>query len=704
MEHEQNLIINILPFTHPVKEKEFAFYTKKQDGFCPIHKGDLKGVIEDYYSSEELEQISWLYTDFQSPKDDSIVLNVDLEKCIYFGNHYYRHLLRSYFKGVADVISTNFTNEIEVWFKAIIQPDEKFTVYNQFTLKVQHSRITDGPELVVSFDGTTKVLNQSLKDLVDFPTEELNWINCNGKLHRYKYMPPHFKQDLDKLFPVISNKLKPAFHILFDKPTFANRYPKYKKILEAFYNEHLKNDAFREIIPVSEKGFLSIPADSIQQINKKSNKLLFGREPHGVEPKTDLLKLGPYKASDKNNVRFFFIYKKTDKETAVKLLYNYFIKGFYVKKEITAMEGNQEAVKEKPFQVFPDITTYIHQPLHIDTNCIIEFDSIETAIETVDYAVRNQKRIDGTTYMAIYISPISKLDKNTEKLKVYYRIKEILLQHGITSQAVYKDNIFNKSFNLFLPNIEVAILAKLGGIPWRLDRSLTTELIVGIGAFYSTTYKSKYLASAFCFNNEGIFENFNCFPSNDTDTLAGSIRKAVLKFLVDHEKADRVIIHFYKDISKKEMQPIVDMLHKLGLPIPVIIVTINKTESKGLLAFDLSSDNLMPYSGTIIKVGKNEYLLFNNTRYDEKSKLGQKEYHFPIKISFSSSMPELLENPELIEELMDQVYQFSRMYWKSVSLQSLPVTICYPEMVAEIFSHFAGDTLPPFGEKNLWFL
>jgi hypothetical protein len=125
------------------------------------------------------------------------------------------------------------------------------------------------------------------------------------------------------------------------------------------------------------------------------------------------------------------------------------------------------------------------------------------------------------------MGPISKLEKNQENLKIYYRIKEILLQHSTTSQVVYREHIFNKNFNFFLPNIEIAILAKMSDIPWRLNRSLTFELIVGIGASYSMTRKSRYLGSAFWFNNEGIFENFDCFLSNDTDTLAGSISKAV---------------------------------------------------------------------------------------------------------------------------------------------------------------------------------
>jgi len=137
---------------------------------------------------------------------------------------------------------------------------------------------------------------------------------------------------------------------------------------------------------------------------------------------------------------------------------------------------------------------------------------------------------------------------------------------------------------------------------------------------------------------------------------------------------------------------------------PVIVLTVNKTESKELLAFDLDSPKLMPYSGTIVKVSDREFLLFNNTRYTETSIPAEREHHFPVKISFFSSKPELLDDPEFTTELIDQVYQFSRMYWKSISQQSLPVTIKYPEMVAEIYPHFQHDKLPDFGKENLWFL
>ena len=34
---EQNLILNILTFNHPVVKKDFAFYTEKKNGYLPIN-------------------------------------------------------------------------------------------------------------------------------------------------------------------------------------------------------------------------------------------------------------------------------------------------------------------------------------------------------------------------------------------------------------------------------------------------------------------------------------------------------------------------------------------------------------------------------------------------------------------------------------------------------------------------------------------
>jgi hypothetical protein len=157
-------------------------------------------------------------------------------------------------------------------------------------------------------------------------------------------------------------------------------------------------------------------------------------------------------------------------------------------------------------------------------------------------------------------------------------------------------------------------------------------------------------------------------------------------------------------MSKKELAPIEQGLKNIGLNIPVFIVTTNKTESNDLVAFDNNWKGLMTESGTNINIGYNKFLLFNNTRYSKESISDFDGYPFPIKITITCSNSELAKDIRTVKELLDQVYQFSRMYWKSVRQQNLPVTIKYPEMVAEMFPHFESNEIPDFGKDNLWFL
>lgn len=682
---QQTLILNIVPFKPTVQQVTFAFYKEYKEGYCSFYvEEDMQGLLDGKMTLLEQADFPWLYTDFQVPKEGALILEIDLAVHTDFAAHYYRHLIANYFKnGVAHIMHRNFTKEVEVWFLNEGSTSQKYNVYSQYTLKVQHSKLSNGPELVIAYDGTTKVYKQSVKQMVGFDTAKFNWMNCNGILHRWQYLPDEHKLNLDKVFPVLSNTLKPELGIRFDAPDLTNRYPKYQKAITGFYTKYLDNEAFRKIIPLAKTGFVTRGQGEFEVISGDSNKLQFGNG-IGKEPKTDLKRLGPCRpVPPPNNVKFFFIYQQADKPLMEKLK-AYFLNGY---------------------KYHPNMQDFIHQTFSFDESLDISFTGIDTAVKTIWENIKDRSKQPDTKYFAVYISPVAKYEANPERKRVYYRIKEMLLTHGYLSQVIFKENVSKDSFNYFLPNIQIAVLAKLGGIPWRLNREPNDELIVGIGAFYSHTLKTRYVGSAFCFNNEGEFKGFECFGSKDTISLAGSIREAVQAFLKRKPNASRLIIHFYKVISKKEMKPILDTLYnQLNLSIPVIVVTINKTASKELLAFDTLSDGLMPYSGTYLNVGEREYLLFNNTRYDETSKPTPREYHFPVKIKLTSTHLELLEEKELVDLLIDQVYQFSRMYWKSVSQQNLPVTLAYPEMVAEMFPHFRYDKLPDFGKESLWFL
>jgi hypothetical protein len=98
-------------------------------------------------------------------------------------------------------------------------------------------------------------------------------------------------------------------------------------------------------------------------------------------------------------------------------------------------------------------------------------------------------------------------------------------------------------------------------------------------------------------------------------------------------------------------------------------------------------------------------LLFNNTRYSDDDKFSSFDgYHFPIKLAINSPNNDDELDYHEIKKLIEQVYQFSRLYWKSLRQQNVPITIKYPEMVAEIAPHFESGNIPPHGNEILWFL
>ena len=70
-------------------------------------------------------------------------------------------------------------------------------------------------------------------------------------------------------------------------------------------------------------------------------------------------------------------------------------------------------------------------------------------------------------YFAFYISPYTKFETDEHNKRLYYRIKELLLYRKISMQTVEGAKLA-KDFSNSIANICIALIAKLGGMPWRL--------------------------------------------------------------------------------------------------------------------------------------------------------------------------------------------------------------------------------------------
>ncbi len=684
---QQQLLLNIIPFEPPVKKAVFSFYKNYFPGsFSVFISEELLPLVEHFHKPDPKKtETHWLYSDFLALREGGIEIEIDLTAHRQFAEHYYRFLIGSYFRDIAPIMRRNFTKEVELWMLDTTLKNEEYNQYYKFTLAVQHS-VKNTPELIISYDGNSRVLKKSMAALPGLDTLFYRWMNFRGYLYHWKseHYPEEALRNQQEVFPVVSNQLGTELEIIFPKSDRKNRYPFFHRLITGFYSKYLNNEAFRKVIPLSPDGFTMRNVGEFGRIDINASLLEYGEKGTGVEPYGDIKKYGPYATIEKPlNVKIFFVYQKSDAPL------------------VDALKG----YLENGCRSAGSLNEYVKIPAIFKDEWNIVFDNLQNAVGTCYHTLDNRRKEANVRYLIIYLSPIKEVEATREEQRIYIRLKEMFLSYGYHSQVIHTGTITGTGFNLALPNIEIAILAKLGGVPWRLKREPAKELIIGVGASTISYSAHKMLGSAFCFDNDGKFLRFDCFPAADTNALSVSMRLALESFRQKNPIARRMIIHFYKVMSKKELKPILDMLYSLKVDIPVIILTINKTVSKNVLAFDVGApETLMPLTGTYVQIAERQYLLYNNIRYNEDTFVKKTKYQFPVKIKMTSTDLELLKDPELIDLLIDQVYQFSRMYWKSVAQQNMPVTILYPQMVAKIFPYFRTPVLKDFGKESLWFL
>lgn len=695
------MLINFFTFSPVQQIVELTLYTEKQPDTHPelVYADECPELWQQH---SELAEVKSLFYSLTNPAEckgtrytAQIYLNNQKQRRI--AKHIISQQLYNHFRQT-QIATFDKIDNVEVWVKKKQQTITNCTEYLRFSLIPQYAVFSKSWELVISFNGISTVYNKPLSAL-DLQTNHFKVV-VGGEVVKYKNLSLNQKQQIDEAFPKINRELAAELHISERRTLNRDKYTTTYNHINNFVGQHLLISEFQALFCLSGE-MLNVPEERIGQVAKGANLLQFKDGKTGIDPHSCVFgsrsmdAFGIFKPTEKQNVRFFFIYHKSD-ENVCHNLYSIFKDGY---KPYTDKETGEQKY------YFAPLASCIKQPFNTDKNGSICFTTIENASSEIKQQLNNKPLDPQTQYVAIYISPISRDAVNSPYYGLYFQIKELLLEKKITSQVIYKDRPNNQYFNFHLPNIATAILAKIGGIPWQLNsHTANKDLVIGVGAFLSEKVGERYVGSAFSFNPNGLFKNFDCCKANDLESIVAGIRKAIGHFVVDSDtNPERLIIHYYKTMSKYEAKPITNMLNTLGLNIPVLIVTINKTETCDIVMFDEKQQGYMPLSGTVLKIRNDDFLLYNNSRYKENEKC---DMLFPVRIRLSK-----IDNQTGCDisksdafELLNQVYQFSRMYWKSVKQQNLPITIKYPEMVAEIVPHFSDAELPQFGKNNLWFL
>ena len=199
----QQIQLNIIPFTPVVSKLKFAFFGSKIPNGASI-KWDK--ILDEFPEGREAKLKSY-YSDFVTTEGADIETEIDVFKAIDFSQKYFRYQIFNYFKGIEGVVlHSNYIDDVEVWIvdESVTHPTYK--TYNKFTLKVTYKTISTGYELLIAYNGTTRIMHQSIEDLGDIDTHLFKLINCNGVVYKHDAMPDDVRQHRETLFPVIGRK------------------------------------------------------------------------------------------------------------------------------------------------------------------------------------------------------------------------------------------------------------------------------------------------------------------------------------------------------------------------------------------------------------------------------------------------------------------------------------------------------------------
>lgn len=633
------------------------------------------------------------------PRGEQFQVKVDLNELCRIGRFEMTQKIVRYFRGLGFPVCRDFIGRIEVW---IPKDEDKSILYNRYTLRPYYQDITDGWQIDVSHSGESRCSKMTLYD-VDLEGHGFDVVAGTEVLRRKKVKQYHF-QKFNGGCPIVNKYTKNILNLSEPHSYDRNKYSTKMKKINDFIRTYLVTRQFQDALDVNilnNGALVEVKPSNILMVDDKAKNLKYGDGFIGSTPRNEFSLHGPY--AQPQEFKYFFVsLDSITSNVARKRLYNIFQNGIdsslVSKKDI--IEGKEFGTKRK----FKRLGEYLNQPLSWVPKLSLSYKSYDTALQELKQHLMDDSRFSpGTNYIAIIISEIQKDTQDQRLHELYYRMKELLMKSKITSQVIYATNIDNENFCYFLPNIAAAIIGKQFGMPWGLESlSQRNDMIVGIGASKQQGRKP-YLGTAFCFDKEGRFREFDCCQAEDTEALGTSLKKALWQFCNEYQKPDRLIIHYYKKLRREEGEQIEMMLKQNDLQCPVYVVNMVTAVNDDLIAFDVSKSDYMPESGTYVHLRDTQFLLYNNERYSDH---GKADILFPIKLTITSANTNtggILTKEDTID-IITQVYQFCRLYWKSVKMQNVPITIAYPKLVAQYVPHFNDEDLPEFGKHNLWML
>lgn len=161
---------NLLSFTLPTETITINLYSEKIDNTHPdiVYEDELPNLWKE--NANTISENKHLYCSFSNEEKEcsgnKYAATINLNNTPRFALSYVRHLIYTHFYGRVSAVCYNFVGAVKIWLKSKQTKDT--TQYHKVSLKPQHARITDGFELLITYEGISTAYSTPISYLNKF--------------------------------------------------------------------------------------------------------------------------------------------------------------------------------------------------------------------------------------------------------------------------------------------------------------------------------------------------------------------------------------------------------------------------------------------------------------------------------------------------------------------------------------------------------
>lgn len=247
----KGLFFNILPFQDKRESVPVTFTFRNDPGKERFSTGLLPGSLQQKFRTEGGELPEFVYSGFNEDTE-GFKVNIDLASCPLVGRAWYTHKIRELLANETSYHQSNFLKDTQFWCTDDAGSNAHWRSFHKFTLRVQTDYITGRTELLISYDGRSYILKQSMSDLREngeWDTRMVKTVAFRKRIYSYEKRPNEALYAPDEVFPLLNREMATHLKLNYPFTMISNKYDLFYRQVEWFYTKFCSKPYFSSVIP-----------------------------------------------------------------------------------------------------------------------------------------------------------------------------------------------------------------------------------------------------------------------------------------------------------------------------------------------------------------------------------------------------------------------------------------------------------------------